>query len=583
MKVAAALVASAIAAVANAVVVQKVPRSWIVEAHDCDGLETKIDQLKLAIDGVNSRNAEGYPLARRIHTSCFVSFEGSANLAAEVGQLTEVKYVEQNEAFTVSLPIPDEGDFDAAATKSWGLDRIDGGLDGADWKGTWDGTGVTVYIVDTGINANHNDFGGRATAGPSFVSGESNGNDGNGHGSHCAGTATGGSYGIARKAQVVGVKVLSASGSGTNQGVLDGINWAVNDASRPSVISMSLGGGRSTAIDNAVKAAANAGHIVTVAAGNDNADSCNYSPAAAGGNGPNGGVVTVASTTQSDARSSFSNYGSGCTDIFAPGSSITSVWIGSSSDSNTISGTSMACPHVAGVAATLLQKHNFNKNAAIAELFNSAETNQISDARNTPNLLLKAATDPINGSPVSAPTPIPTRPPATTPTTRPPTPRPTTNGIPSSWRCPTSWYSARDGCDCECGAYDPDCDVDGADLYCNGNRASWWYVCDFNTDTCRISLTRSYQDAKNAGRDTTVFTVNKNDVSSSADDSAKAPAGASNGDMGIAVGLSVAGALVGAAIVGSAIINRRTALSVNGVGSVYGSKHDSVVGAPPAI
>nr|BCY23783.1 uncertain protease [Schizochytrium aggregatum ATCC 28209] len=564
MKVAAALVASAMAAVASAITTQKVPRSYIVQASNCDGLETTIDNLKLAIDGASQRSVDGAPLVHRIHTSCFVTFQGSAAVARAVEELPVVQLIEQNEAFVADIPPPDQnGDFGAAATKSWGLDRIDGGLDGADWKGTWDGTGVTVYIVDTGINANHNDFGGRATAGPSFVSGESNGNDGNGHGSHCAGTAVGGSYGIARGAKVVGIKVLSSSGSGTNDGVISGIEYAVSAAgSSPSVISMSLGGGRSTVVDNAVKAAANAGHIVTVAAGNDNDNSCNYSPAAAGGNGPNGGVVTVASTTQSDARSSFSNYGSSCTDIFAPGSSITSVWIGSNSASNTISGTSMACPHVAGVAATLLQKHSGSKSAAIAELFSSAQTNQISDAQGTPNLLLQAPTDPTG--PVASPVVSPVSSPVS------PTPSPTLQG---TWNCPASWYDANDGCDCECGTIDPDCEGDYDTLYCNGVAAPWYYICDFNTDTCRSSSLMTLEQAVKQGRKVELAS---DKVETGAEAPAATPAAAATTDSGIAVGLSVAGGLIAMAIVGSAMINRKTALSVN----KYGGRPGSVVGSP---
>jgi subtilisin family serine protease len=272
-----------------------------------------------------------------------------------------------------------------------------------------------VYVLDTGIIQAHVDFGGRAVEGPNFSS-DATAADGNGHGTHCAGTATGASYGIATSATVIGVKVLAASGSGTYDGVIAGIQWAVSSQAGKgaAVISLSLGGGASVAMNDAVAAAAAAGHIVTVAAGNENVDACQKSPAGAGGTArATGGVVTVGATDTTDARASYSNYGS-CVDIFAPGSGITSAWYTSTTASNTISGTSMAAPHVAGVAATLLEKYAGDKARAMADLFASSVANKVT------NSLTPSGSTLLQVARASA-TPAPTSPATATPTTPAPT------------------------------------------------------------------------------------------------------------------------------------------------------------------
>ncbi|KAF3167545.1 serine protease [Orbilia oligospora] len=214
------------------------------------------------------------------------------------------------------------------------------------------GEGVNVYVIDTGTNVKHVDFEGRANWGKTIPANDED-LDGNGHGTHCSGTIAGKKYGVAKKASVYAVKVLKSNGSGTMSDVVKGVEWAVTDhlkrsksqkGFKGSVANMSLGGGKSTTLDMAVNAAVDNGVHFAVAAGNDNADACNYSPAAANK------AVTVGASTLADARAYFSNHGK-CVDIFAPGLNIQSTWIGSDTAVNTISGTSMASPHIAGLLA----------------------------------------------------------------------------------------------------------------------------------------------------------------------------------------------------------------------------------------
>ncbi|KAF3769400.1 hypothetical protein M406DRAFT_102797 [Cryphonectria parasitica EP155] len=222
------------------------------------------------------------------------------------------------------------------------------------------GEGVDAYVIDTGTNIDHVDFEGRASWGKTIPKGDADA-DGNGHGTHCSGTIAGKKYGVAKKANVYAVKVLRSNGSGTMADVIGGVDWAasnhleqVNAAKdgkrkgfKGSVANMSLGGGKTKMLDAAVNAAVEQGIHFAVAAGNDNADACNYSPAAAEN------AVTVGASAIDDSRAYFSNYGK-CTDIFAPGLSIQSTWIGSDHAVNTISGTSMASPHIAGLLAYFL-------------------------------------------------------------------------------------------------------------------------------------------------------------------------------------------------------------------------------------
>ncbi|KAJ1658259.1 proteinase B [Dispira simplex] len=224
------------------------------------------------------------------------------------------------------------------------------------------GEGVTVYVVDTGINVNHNDFEGRAVWGSTVPRGDVD-QDGNGHGTHVAGTIAGKKYGVAKKAKLVAVKVLRSNGSGSMSDVVKGVEFTVEAHQREvaqakrdgkkhggSVANMSLGGGQSRTLDMAVNAAVDAGVLYAVAAGNDNRDACQFSPAASEN------AITVGASTIWDERASFSNFGK-CVDVYAPGLNIKSTWIGSNDATNTISGTSMATPHVAGLAAYVLSVH----------------------------------------------------------------------------------------------------------------------------------------------------------------------------------------------------------------------------------
>jgi subtilisin family serine protease len=306
--------------------------------------------------------------------------------AAELngGQLTAlrnmpgVEFVEQDQVFTTAA---------VQTNATWGLDRIDQRSLPLDGRYNYNRTGANVYayIIDTGIRTTHNQFGTRARNVYDAFGG--NGNDCNGHGTHVAGTVGGSVHGVAKGVQLRGLRVLNCSGSGTTSGIIAAVDWLRNNHIKPAVANMSLGGGSSSALNTAVNNLFNAGVLVVVAAGNSNANACNSSPAGAAN------AYTVASSTRTDAKSSFSNYGS-CVNIYAPGSSITSTWHTSNTATNTISGTSMASPHVAGVAALIYETNRTASPAAVRNwITDNATTNRISgNPSGTPNRLLFKST-----------------------------------------------------------------------------------------------------------------------------------------------------------------------------------------------
>ncbi len=327
---------------------------------------------------------------------------------AQLGALSldnAVKYVEQDAVQRINAPDKDKPQVQNRAT--WGLDRVDQRTLPLDKSFTYTRSGkdVHAYIVDTGIRSDHKDFSGRLGDGvntsddpkqppaslldPIFalLFGEKEDPndptaDCNGHGTHVAGTVGGKEWGVAKASTLHAVRVLNCEGAGSNSTVIAGLDWIAKNAKTPAVVNMSLGGGASKAIDDAVEKLIKQGLTVVVAAGNEDKDACQSSPARAKP------AITVAASDNRDARASFSNYGS-CTDIFAPGKDITSAWMSGSSATKTISGTSMASPHVAGAVALLLEEDPKRKPAEIEKLLlRMASPGKISDTKGTPNKLL---------------------------------------------------------------------------------------------------------------------------------------------------------------------------------------------------
>lgn len=268
---------------------------------------------------------------------------------------------------------------------TWGLDRVDQ-VDrptNTQYAFNYTGAGVTAFVIDTGLNGGHEEFTGRVLPGNNVIADANGTNDCNGHGTHVAGTIGGTTWGVAKAVMLVPVRVLDCAGSGSLSGVVAGIDWAAGTSLRPAVANLSLGSSKSTAVNAAVAGAVVKGITMVVAAGNSGANACNYSPAS------EPMAITVGATTSADARASYSNYGS-CVDIFAPGSAITSAWIGGTTATSTISGTSMASPHVAGIAALALQANPLATPAAVANFLTSqASVNKLTSVgTGSPNRLV---------------------------------------------------------------------------------------------------------------------------------------------------------------------------------------------------
>ncbi|MFY0524450.1 S8 family serine peptidase [Archangium gephyra] len=287
-----------------------------------------------------------------------------------------VAYIEENGVVSASA---------SQTSATWGIDRVDQRNLPRDstYNYNFDGTGVHAYIIDTGMRLTHSQYTGRVGNGFDAITAGGNANDCHGHGTHVAGTVGGTTWGVAKKVTLHPVRVLDCTGYGSDAQVIAGLDWVAANHVKPAVANMSLGGDASQALDDAVERMITAGVVTAVAAGNDSGNACSYSPART----PN--ALTVGSTTSSDARSSFSNYGT-CLDIFAPGSSITSASRSSDTGSTSMSGTSMASPHVAGVAALYLQA---NPSATPAETMAALTTNATpskvtSPGTGSPNRLL---------------------------------------------------------------------------------------------------------------------------------------------------------------------------------------------------
>ena len=356
----------------------------------------------------------------------------NASQAAALSQDPNVASVEQDGYVSV--------DATQSPTPSWGLDRIDQRdlpLDSS-YTSPNAGTGVTAYIIDTGIRVTHTDFGGRASVGYDSVGDRLSsdplyGIDCHGHGTHVAGTVGGTKYGVAKSVSLVAVRVLGCSGSGSWSGVIAGIDWVTAHHAPNSVANMSLGGGFSSSVNTAVANSVASGVTYAIAAGNSNTDACSNSPASAAT------AITVGATDSTDARASYSNYGT-CLDIFAPGSSITSDYYSSDTGTATMSGTSMASPHVAGSAALYLSDHLGSSPSQVTNgLLTAATAGDVSSpGTGSPNLLDYVGTSGGGGGTTPPP-------PATAPSAPALTGSPAKKMAKLSWTVPSNGGSAITG------------------------------------------------------------------------------------------------------------------------------------------
>ncbi|KAK1753428.1 subtilisin-like protease 6 [Echria macrotheca] len=344
--------------VANPNAANVVPHQFIVvynNTFDDDALDAMEASItaKIATRNIGKRSPRtGRFLSTGVNTFRLGTWRAAALEAddrtiTEIFTSNEVAYIEQDTYVNTNAPL-------TQGSATTGLARISHAQVGADRNYVFDsssGQGITAFVVDTGILITHNEFEGRAVWGENFVNDVDT--DENGHGSHVAGTIGGKTFGVAKNVELVAVKVLDARGSGTNSGVIAGINWVASNATArglggKAVMNMSLGGSKSDALNSAIRAIARAGVVPVVAAGNENQDTANTSP------GSEKAAITVGAIDQrTDDRADFSNFGP-LVDIFAPGVDVLSVGIRNNSDTRTLSGTSMASPHIAGLAAYLM-------------------------------------------------------------------------------------------------------------------------------------------------------------------------------------------------------------------------------------
>lgn len=359
-------------------------QGYIVRLHTAkkrsNPVQEHLDKVRdLFLKEEKSLLASGTNQLGHVYNSTILGYSAkfTPSLLAKVQAMEEVEFIEKDGKASISL---------VQNNAPWGLARIS-------FRGTYNydyqfsdrgGEGVAVYIIDTGINVNHVEFQGRAYWGANMVYGSPN-IDENGHGTHCAGTVGSRTYGVAKNVNLVAVKVLNSAGYGLHSDIIAGIDWAVSNprGRRGNVINLSLGSGYSAFVNYAVRKAVEAGFIVSVAAGNDNKNACNVSPAS------ESSVITVGAISFNNFRSFFSNWGP-CLDIFAPGDQILSTWNSNNYATNYLSGTSMASPHVAGLAAYFLSKKSGASPAYIRQAILSVSLKGIvkQPGYNSPNNLL---------------------------------------------------------------------------------------------------------------------------------------------------------------------------------------------------
>lgn len=366
---------------------QRIPGQYIVVFHD------DVEPASAAYGLASAHNGSVGFIYRHALNGFSISVPEAAAIA--ISKNPQVKYVEEDGIVSVTA---------TQSNATWGLDRIDQRDRPLDTFYSYNatGAGINAYILDTGIRTSHTEFGIRASVGFDSVGDGRNGSDCNGHGTHVAGTVGGTTYGVAKSVNLIAVRVLNCQGSGTWSGVIAGIDWVTANHVKPAVANMSLGGGANSSVDTAVQNSIAAGVTYVVAAGNSNANACNSSPARVPA------ALTIGATTSTDAKASYSNFGS-CVDLFAPGSSITSAWYTSNTAINTISGTSMASPHVAGAAALYLETSPGASPSEVEQAIESNATpNKITGLSGTPNLLLYTlnfgggTTPPPNNPPTSS-------------------------------------------------------------------------------------------------------------------------------------------------------------------------------------
>ena len=352
-------------------------KRYIVRYSDSATDDDKEKEVK-NLRGVTKRNLN------KVFNGAIVDL--SPAQAALMRKSTNVLWVEEDKGVKTQASVSPPG--------SWGLDRIDETalpLDNT-YSFATNGAGVTAYVVDTGILATHNEFSGRVSTAAFFDAFGGTGSDCNGHGTHVAGTIAGTTLGVAPAASLIAVRVLDCAGAGSVSGVISGIDWAINHhTSAPAVMNLSLGSTKSDSLNSAIDRAYADGITVVVAAGNSNVDACTVSPAS-----NKVSALTVGATTSTDARASYSNYGS-CLDMFAPGSNITSAWYSSTTATSSLSGTSMASPHVAGLAARYLSAATTASPATVMTSLISTATSNVVTSPGTlsPNRLAYANPDTV--------------------------------------------------------------------------------------------------------------------------------------------------------------------------------------------